>query len=133
MTLLSSIASTVIALASKYVDARPASSTIGTLAGMAITAGEVRTGLSVLLAFPIADVSKALAAKLANVQDDAVVLEDVASALGSVGVPGAAYVGAAIKVLAWVAANSLSPADLTPLPPSPGMGRNLPGSGSMYQ
>jgi hypothetical protein len=85
------------------------------LGGVAITAGDLKSGLSGLQKFPLADLTAAVTLRLANVPDDFVVAEDVVSLLGDFGLPDAAVGVLGIKALAWVVANnrSATPGSLT--------------------
>lgn len=90
-----------------------------TAAGVVATAGDVRKGLAVLGAFPVADLEKAMDEHFANLADDAVVAEDVAGLLASVGVPYAGDVGMAIRLLVWIVGAGISPSGGEPAPVIP--------------
>lgn len=104
-----------------------------TIDKVTITAGELKTGLAGLQTFPIADLSKAVTARLGDVPDDFVVAEDAATLLGDFGVPDTAVAVLGIKVLAWIVANNTQgrPGSQTPMPNSGARGSSGVGGGQI--
>jgi len=99
--------------------------TLFDIGSLPITVGEIKAGVTTLEKFPLAAVKQAIADKLDDLAEDAVVAEDFAGALASIGVPYAADADLAIMALAWIVshgqgvATSMFP-DLAP-PPNGGV------------
>jgi hypothetical protein len=75
------------------------------IGSLPITVGELTAGVQTLEKFPVAAVKQAMAEHFGDLQQDAVVAEDFATALAAINVPFAADANLLIMAIAWIVAH----------------------------